>query len=64
MIAEKSLPSIVDSISGLGSESSPFVPEVVVLATKLENVWYFPQGVAYFSLLFQSSQFKAEVLLQ
>lgn len=38
IIAEKILPSVVDTISGLGSESSPFVPEVVMLATKLENV--------------------------
>lgn len=62
--AEKSLPSVVDSVSGLRSESSPFLPEVVALATKPENIWYFSQGVFYISRLFQSSQFKAEVLLQ
>lgn len=38
MIAGKSLPSVVGSISGLGSESSPFVPEVILLATKLQSV--------------------------
>lgn len=37
MVAEKSLPSLEDSVSGRGSESS-FVSEVVVLAAKLENL--------------------------
>lgn len=61
MIAEKSLPSVVDSISELGSESSPFVSEVLVLATKLENDTSH-KVCFYFPTLFPNSQFK--VLLQ
>jgi len=44
-MAEESLPSVVGSILGRGSENSSFVPKAVPLTAKLENFSYLSQCV-------------------